>query len=1031
MRLLVALLASLLISEPAHAAFLAPLIPLVVGAAGASAWVVAAVSVATSIASTFLQKALVKKPRPPGIQTERTATGGANSRALIFGLYATAGSEAAPPMSHGKVDKTPNAYFTKIIALADAPIDGLSRLIINGEYVGWNDGVTEEYGYPLTGKYSGIGWLRFYDGTQTTADAMLVDKYAVYPYRSWTAARVGDNVAYAILTFKYDPEIYKSEPDCRFELRGMHLLDPRDGLTKYTVNAIVMVYNILRGITLADGMIYGGSCTADELPLSNWSAAMNVCDEAIALSGGGTEPRYRAGLEIKIAEMQPAEAIEELLKAASAEIVELGGVYKVRAGPPSLPVMFITDDDIIVSKEQDFDPFPGIGAAVNTVHAVFPHPDEQWSLHDAPPFSDPAYVAADDATPFTGNLELPACPYPNQVQRNMRAWLQDDRRWRQHHFAFGPYGFALEPLDVVSWSSDRNGYIDKLFEITTSIPDLMTLNNEVHLREVDPTDYDWSSGFELPDPVTSGEWDLPTAQAVPGFSAVAWTIRDDLNDARRPAIRCTWTADAAEDAQLLKIQIRNFITLETVQDVTVTNVSDGERIISEGILPETAYQVRARYIVDRSTDWSDWISVTTGAVKLNEKDFDFDAVVEALGESQLLSGFNKPFNDVNIRQIFDIVHNDTLALDHKQTEIKAVAKANASIALITEETTARVTADSALAEQIDTVAATANDAAAAVVTETTARVDGDTALASQITTVTARLDGAGGPGVTVEQAITAQGNSIATLNASYTVRVNVNGRVTGFGLAAGVDNTEFAILADRFIVVDPSNNSVLGYPFQVVGGAVYIRKAFIQKITADDIDANTITADRIAVRTLTADRIAVAGVTATELASSAGGVSGGYYNVTFTAFTSTSTWHEIAIVTLTPEHGRTLKGMTAAFFRKTTSGTSRIEIEIVRDDGTLIYGPVLIQVADEGTAVNIPFLDAVTAGRATTWRMFARKYSNSDEVTASYRYFYIEELSRVQAQSVQIDSGSATDGPGRGTAGVGSSTAGWNYTDLP
>ena len=58
-------------------------------------------------------------------------------------------------------------------------------------------------------------------------------------------------------------------------------------------------------------------------------------------------------------------------------------------------------------------------------------------------------------------------------------------------------------------------------------------------------------------------------------------------------------------------------------------------------------------------------------------------------------------------------------------------------AAIQTEATARANADSALATQINTVAATANGNTAAIQAEATARVDGDKALSSQITTVQA------------------------------------------------------------------------------------------------------------------------------------------------------------------------------------------------------------------------------------------------------------------------------------------------------
>jgi hypothetical protein len=47
----------------------------------------------------------------------------------------------------------------------------------------------------------------------------------------------------------------------------------------------------------------------------------------------------------------------------------------------------------------------------------------------------------------------------------MLAWLKDNRRWRRHTIILGHYAAGIEPLDVVAWTSERNGYITKHFDV--------------------------------------------------------------------------------------------------------------------------------------------------------------------------------------------------------------------------------------------------------------------------------------------------------------------------------------------------------------------------------------------------------------------------------------------------------------------------------------------------------------------------------------------------------------------------------------
>lgn len=644
MNKIILFLVLLMTASAANAGPFAALIPIVIGAVVKSVVLKLVLTLIATVAISALQRALQSKgrARAAGIQIERKLTGGVNSRTIILGTYATAGSDVTPAMSFGNEDDTPNYYLVHVIQLTDVVVDSLVGLIVNGEYVEIN--ATPNYNdfHTVLGKYNGNMYIKFHDGSQTVADPWLIEKFGSY-IRPWTDQHYGKGVSYAIIQTGYNTDLHKGEPEFKFVINGARLYDPRKDSTvggsgshrwgdittyEFSENNIVQVYNILRGITYADGSKWGGECSASDLPLSNWVAGMNVCDETVT-TADGTEPRYRSGYEILTAEDEPADIIDELLKGCSGSISETGGIYKVRVGPPSLPVMFITDDDILVSRDEEFNPFPGIKSSTNTIFAQYPSPAEAWNQHDAPSLNNDDYIAQDDGQILPASLQLPTTPFPLQVQRLMSGWLKDDRRWRQHTLTLGHYAFVLEPLDAISWTSTRNGYDDKVFEISSTQENLMTLEKLAGLREVDPADYDWTPDQQLPEQITVPQWDLPAVQGVPGLAVSAYSITDATSAARRPAVRAVWTALAAQDATALKLQVRLAASAAAVTELTVTNVTDGEAIISTGILPSTVYQVRGQYIVNRPTEWSSWLSVTTAAILLSNPDID--------GYSQLLT----------------------------------------------------------------------------------------------------------------------------------------------------------------------------------------------------------------------------------------------------------------------------------------------------------------------------------------------------------------------------------------------------------
>ena len=573
-----------------------------------------------TVALTALQSAMAAKPRSPGITTEVTQAGGANPLSAILGTYATGGYAVAPQMSHGKDGKTPNAYLTTIIDVGDIATPTLDGLIIDGQYAPIGGTAHPDYGTPIGGRFAGYAWVRYRNGTGTSADPMLLAKYGAYPRRPWLADMIGRGVPHLIITTRYNREVFAGFPQFRPVSRGIRFYDPRKDSTvggsgahrwanpstwEETTNPVVMIYGILRGFTLLDGSRWGGEAEAADLPLSSWFTAMNVCDQAVSLAGGGTEPRYRAGIEILFDE-EPADYVEELLKACAGAIVETAGVWKLRAGGPGLPVYFFTDDDVIVSSPQDFDPFPGLDATYNGIHATYPEPASLWETRDAPPRYNAGWEAADKGRRLLADLGLPAVPYRRQVQRLMRANIRGERNFRRHGLTLPPAAAILEPLDVVSWTSAWNGYVTKGFDVSEVGDDQVSCNQRVALQETDPADHDWVPADELPSPDVVDGYVDPSPQSVPGAGAEG-IILGDGTSGRRSAGRLFWDGSELDDVRAIEWQVRRTGTTTVVASGSTDTVEAGEQIVKSGIIPKLGYEGRLRAVVRRPRAWTTWI----------------------------------------------------------------------------------------------------------------------------------------------------------------------------------------------------------------------------------------------------------------------------------------------------------------------------------------------------------------------------------------------------------------------------------------
>jgi hypothetical protein len=650
----------LLMVDPAHAD---PVSAAIAAITKIAAWKIGTFAVGQFILRTAVSMALSalaragmskkQKGQGGGLRSEKTLAGEGTSGSFILGKYATGGTMVAPPMTDDDHGNTKNAFLTYVIDLGDIPIASLDGVWVGDEKLtlhpapmetstghGWTGDFMDRAKFAshhtlfqrASGKFETLVWVKFYDGTQTTADINLLQTDG--NGRPWTDDMVGVGIPYVIMHFRYKREVFQGLPECLFEVTGIRLYDPRrdssvggSGPQRWddqsthepSENPAVQVYNILRGIRLPDGTVWGGAADAEDLPLANWFAAMNHADEQV-----DGQPRYRSSYEVKIGPEDlggdtAMDVIEEILRGCSGAMSEFGGVWKIRLGGPGLPVMVLSDDDIVITESQQFRPFRGMQEAYNGVSAQYPEPAEMWASKEAPPRNNPTFLQLDDGRAHIASISLPACPYREQVQRVMRAYLWDSRRDRIHDLTLPPDFGRLEPLDCVAWTSLMNGYASKVFEITTRNDDLRTLLQQTGLREKDSSDYVWRPEDGLPSTVTNPTTVTPPAREVSDFAVAPYVILDDAGNPRRVAIRMTWN-DGLDDARGLTYRIRRVGATEDAARGSVRRMELGEHIHSEGILPQTNYEVSARLDMNRATVWTGWLPVRTGIAGMTEED---------------------------------------------------------------------------------------------------------------------------------------------------------------------------------------------------------------------------------------------------------------------------------------------------------------------------------------------------------------------------------------------------------------------------
>jgi hypothetical protein len=625
MRLLILSLTSLLIlSAPAHADPVTGIIA--AGKAFLATKIGAFVAqIALSKGLSLIAQKLRKTPERPGLQNQFKGRGASEPDGFILGRAPTMGHW----VWHGSSGDN-NKWYHEVIELGGLPGQTLQRLIIDGEYTELGDVYSEGddvFGNIIVAKNkdsdSHRAFIKVYDGTQTAADPMLVARCGTGD-RAWTAAHVLRGKPYAVLSYYFDRKRFpRGVPELRFECMGIPVYDPRKDSTvggtgahrwadpatwEPSENLVVLIYNIMRGIAAPGGGIWGGNVDAEDLPIANWVAAMNDCDATFE-----GRPKYRGGLEVKWTDL-PKDVIDKLLAACGGQMVDVGGFWYIQVDAPETATVAITDDDVLVSEPSERKPFPGLEGTFNGVTLTFPDPELLWNANPDFTLRNEDW-AAEDGSERIFDLQLSACPYPEQGKQLANALAEDNRRFLAHNLPLPPEYTILRPLNTLAWTSAFNGYDAKLFEIAEMSYDLRTFNSTVSVRERDPNDFTPLVGLELPSLPPASTTPARLDAGLPGFDFVPVTV-DDGNGNRRIAFKLIWNAgDIENTVSGLAYELRLTGNEELVLNGDIADVSRGELVLPGQFIPAAGYDVRGRALSRvRDTDWTLWISRTAPAV---------------------------------------------------------------------------------------------------------------------------------------------------------------------------------------------------------------------------------------------------------------------------------------------------------------------------------------------------------------------------------------------------------------------------------
>lgn len=315
-------------------------------------------------------------------------------------------------------------YF--VIAVAGHRCQGVVTWRLGDE-----DVTVDGSGMVTSGKYANAAWLWFQRGLDSeTANATFVAECG----GKWTTAHKGNGTAAIYAKFKMTDDVVQAGmPNITAVILGKDdILDPRDGLEKYTRNGPLIFYDWMR-LPREEG---GFGAYADEIPDDTFvSAQANVADEVVS-----SEPRYALDAFI-VTGSTPSEIRDVMVVNMAGSYTYSGGKHLMRPGY-WVPVSVTLSEDDLAGPIQ-VSPFMASDRAANEVSGTYVSPDDGYQ---ATAFATKS-VASDDIRQLSLDLAYTTSKF--QAERIAQIMLNRAQRELTVVWPMNIMGLGVTALDTV------------------------------------------------------------------------------------------------------------------------------------------------------------------------------------------------------------------------------------------------------------------------------------------------------------------------------------------------------------------------------------------------------------------------------------------------------------------------------------------------------------------------------------------------------------------------------------------------------
>ena len=383
----------------------------------------------------------------------------------------------------------------------------------------------------------------------------------------WTAAHRLAGCAALYLRLSYDGDVFPGGiPNITVDLEGKDdILDPRTGAQIYTENAALCVADYMAHPIYGIGAAIGGP---DGIAPDSLIEAANICDEAVPVAAGGSEPRYSCNGVVSLSQT-PQPIIEAMLTSMAGRCIWQAGQWRIRAGAYRVPETTLTADDVreggltLTTRQSR-------AANFNAVRGQFVSPQNSWQPDDFPAYASEAYRLEDNGERVWRDISLPFTISASMAQRLAKIELERARRQMHLTLAGKLKAWRVAAGEATYLRYDRWGFggaalpEGKPFEVEAVRLDLSQVGGgprlapELSLRETSPLIYDWDVSEEqiyaaAPRTTLPSAFDIAPPGA-PQITEELYVTRD--GSAVKVLARMTWAPAASGFVETYQVETR-------------------------------------------------------------------------------------------------------------------------------------------------------------------------------------------------------------------------------------------------------------------------------------------------------------------------------------------------------------------------------------------------------------------------------------------------------------------------------------------